>query len=89
VTEKNQSHREQQQSHAFLRNDPVDEPFNQERRNKSEQTTSSDRKKTGQMPMEQWPNPLDQPDEFGRQSKPMGPSLVCDRGQRAATRISA
>jgi hypothetical protein len=52
MTEKNQSHREQQQSHAFLRNDPVDEPFKQEWRHESEQTASSDAKKTGQMPME-------------------------------------
>jgi len=31
--------------------------------------------------MEQWPNLLDQPDEFGRQSKPMRFSLLRDRGQ--------
>ncbi len=35
-----------------------------------------DAQKTGQMPVDEWPNLLDQADEFGRQSKPMRPSLV-------------
>jgi hypothetical protein len=39
------------------------------------------------VPVQKWPNLLDQPDELGRQ--PVRPSLVSDGGQRAASRMPA
>jgi hypothetical protein len=76
-----------------MRNDRINEPFEQEGRNQSQKASSRDREKTGQMPMDQRPNLFHQPDELGRQSKPqqskpMRLSLVYVRRQREAARMS-
>ena len=87
VTEENQRHCDQKRSDTALRNDDVDEPLKQQRREQREQAAGGYTQKTGQVPVQKWPNLLDQPDEFGRQ--PVRPSLVSDGGQRTASRMPA
>ena len=87
MTKENQRHRDQKQSDASLRNDAVNEPLEQQRREQREQAAGRDAQKAGQVPVQKRPNLLDQPDEFRWQ--PVRPSLMSDGGQRAASRMPA
>jgi hypothetical protein len=74
VTEEDQRYCEQQQPDTTLRNDDVNEPLEQQRREQREKAASRDAQETGQVPVEKRPNLFDQPGEFSRQ--PVRASLL-------------
>jgi hypothetical protein len=66
VTEENQRHCDEQQSHTSLRNDAVNQPLEKQRREQREQAAGRDAQEAGQVQLQNRPNLFDQPDEFRR-----------------------
>src|ERR1035441_9827810 len=64
--QKDENHRQQQQSHLPPRDDLIDEPLEHEWSEKREHAAGRNTQKTGQVPTEEWANLFEEPAKFIR-----------------------